>query len=265
MLKTRVISACVFVPVILLAVFFGSWLFAALMTAIAVIGGYEYGKMVEVNGFRFFSWIYYPAAVLLIVLAQLCVATPGILLSVLFLAFGVLITLFILGKEAIDDVCVNLLAVVYIPVTLATGVLLRSGFAEGMWLLYLLLIIEWFTDSGAYFIGSAIGKHKLMPKVSPKKSVEGAVGGILAAVIGAVVLNIFTDLLPMGLMIFMAIVVSIGGQLGDLCESAIKRWAGVKDSGTLIPGHGGVLDRFDSMLFAAPLIYLFLCVYQLFN
>ena len=264
MLKTRILSACVFVPVILAAVFFGSWVFAALVLAIVVIGGYEYGKMVEVNGYHFLPWIYYPSAVILVVLTQLFSENPGILPAALFLSFAAYMLLFILGKRELDEVAVNLAAVIYLPVTMCTAILLRAVDGNGMWFLFLLLIIQWFTDSGAYLLGSAFGRHKLMPKVSPKKSVEGAVGGIIVAVIGALLLNVFTDLMPVVLMIFTAVFGSIGGQLGDLCESAVKRWAGVKDSGTLIPGHGGVLDRFDSMLFASPLLYLIVSVYLMF-
>lgn len=264
MLKTRILSACVFVPVILAAVFFGRWVFAALVLAIVVIGGYEYGKMVEVNEYHFLPWIYYPSAVILVLIAQLFPETPGLLLAVVFLSFGGYMLLFILGKYGLDEVAVNFAAVIYLPVTMCTAILLRSMPENGMWFLYLLLVIQWFTDSGAYLLGSAFGRHKLMPKVSPKKSVEGAVGGIIVAVIGALLLNLFIDLLPFGFMIFIAVLVSIGGQIGDLCESAVKRWAGVKDSGKLIPGHGGVLDRFDSMLFAAPLLYLIVLVYMLF-
>ena len=264
MLKTRIFSACVFVPVILAAVFFGSWVFAALVLAIVVIGGYEYGKMVEVNDCHFLPWLYYPSGVILVVLAQLFPENPGILLAALFLSFAAYMVFFILGKYPLKEIAVNFVAVVYLPVTMCTAVLLRSSIEDGMWFLYLLLIIQWFTDSGADLLGSAFGRHKLMPKVSPKKSVEGAVGGIIVAVIGAVLLNAFTGLLPVGLMIAAAIIVSIGGQIGDLCESAVKRWAGVKDSGKLIPGHGGILDRFDSMLFASPLLYFIVSVYLMF-
>lgn len=264
-MKTRIISACVFVPVILLAVFFGGWIFAALMLAIAVIGGYEYGKIAKAREYTFLPAIYYPSAVLLIVLAQLFPAQPGTLLGVLFLAFGACLTMFILGRNRLDDVTYNLTGIVYIPVMLSTAVLMRSGMENGMFLIYLLLVIEWFTDSGAYLIGRKIGRHKLMPKVSPKKSVEGAVGGIVCALIGAVVLNAIVPMMPVWLMLVAALIVSVGGQLGDLCESAFKRWAGVKDSGTLIPGHGGILDRFDSMLFAAPLLYLILSVFLQFG
>lgn len=264
MLKTRILSACVFVPAILLAVFFGSWVFAALVLAIVVIGGYEYGKMVEANEYHFLPWLYYPFAVLLVLLTQLFPETPGILLAALFLAFAAYMLLFIFGKNTLDEIGINVAAIIYLPVTMSMAILLRSSFEEGMWFLYLLLIIQWFTDSGAYLLGSAFGRHKLMPKVSPKKSVEGAVGGILVAVLGALLLNVFVDILPYGLLIIATVFISIGGQIGDLCESAIKRWAGVKDSGKLIPGHGGILDRFDSMLFAAPLLYLVISIYMMF-
>lgn len=264
MLKTRVISALVFVPVILLATYFGGYIFAALMLAIAVIGGYEFGKMLEVNGYRLFPWIYYPVAVLLILMAQLAPTNGGVLVAVAFLGFAAIMTQFVLGKMYIDEVGVNILAMVYIPLTLTTAVLMRSGMDDGMYLIFLLLIIEWLTDSGAYFIGTAFGKHKLMPRVSPKKSIEGALGGIAAAVVAALLLNLFTHIAPYWLIVIIAVVVSVAGQLGDLGESAVKRWAKVKDSGNLIPGHGGILDRFDSMFFAAPVTYLIFSIYQLF-
>lgn len=264
MLKTRVISALVFVPLILLATYFGGWIFAGVMLAIAVIGGNEYGKMIKVHNYLFLPRIYYPAAVLIIVSAELWPKAAGILPALIFLAFGAYMTLFILGKFPIDEIAVNLLAVIYIPLTLATAILMRSGFGDGMYLILLLLIIEWLTDSGAYFIGSSFGKHKLAPTVSPKKSVEGAVGGIAVAVVAALIFNIFTDLASVGFLLVVAVVVSVAGQLGDLCESALKRWAGVKDSGNLIPGHGGILDRFDSLFFAAPVAYLFFAIYHLF-
>lgn len=261
MLKTRIISACVFVPVILIAAYFGSWLWAALVLAIAVVGGYEFGKIAEAGSHSFLPWIYYPSAVVIVGVAQLFPKSPVFILLALFLSFAAYMTVFIFGKCSVEDTAVNLTAVVYLPVTMACAVLLRNGYPDGMWYIFLLLIIQWFTDSGAYLIGSSLGKHKLMPRVSPKKSVEGAAGGVVVAVIGALLLNAFIHIFPVSLMTVLAIVVSVGGQLGDLCESAFKRWAGVKDSGKCIPGHGGMLDRFDSMLFAAPLLLLFISLF----
>ncbi len=265
MLKTRVISALVFVPLILLAAYFGGFVFAALMLAIALLGGYEFGKMLEANAYRLLPWIYYPVTVLLIVMAQLAPTNGGVTVAVAFLGFAAYLTLFVFGKLHLDEAALNSLALAYIPLTLTTAIFMRSGMEQGMYLIFLLLLIEWLTDSGAYFIGSAFGKHKLMPRVSPKKTVEGALGGIAAACLGALLLNAFAHIAPYWLIVVIAVIVSVAGQFGDLCESAVKRWARVKDSGNLIPGHGGILDRFDSMFFAAPITYLILTVYQLFK
>ncbi len=121
---------------------------------------------------------------------------------------------------------------------------------------WLLLVVSctWATDIGAYLVGSLWGRTKLAPAISPNKSVEGAVGGIAAAVVTAVVLGGFVEL-PLAQVWWIGIVVAVVGQVGDLTESALKREAKVKDSGRLLPGHGGILDRFDSMVFAAPVVF----------
>ena len=123
----------------------------------------------------------------------------------------------------------------------------------------LALFIVWATDSGAYLVGSQFGKRKLMPAVSPNKTIEGSLGGILSAVAVTVIYMIVDRSVAGGhgflAMIFFTILFSIAGQFGDLVESAIKRHFGVKDSGKFIPGHGGVLDRFDSLIFVFPLMH----------
>jgi len=125
----------------------------------------------------------------------------------------------------------------------------------------LALCIVWATDSGAYLVGMNFGKRRLAPRVSPNKSIEGAFGGILAAMLVTLIFMLVdsTVALPYGIykMMLFAIFFSIAGQLGDLIESAMKRHFGVKDSGFFIPGHGGVLDRFDSMLAVFPIMHLF--------
>lgn len=123
------------------------------------------------------------------------------------------------------------------------------------------LLIVWATDSGAYFIGKRFGKNKLMPTVSPNKTIEGSLGGIVSAILVTLVFVLIDPRVavphnPFALLIF-AIFFSIAGQFGDLVESALKRHFGYKDSGKFIPGHGGVLDRFDSLLFVFPLMHLF--------
>ena len=122
-------------------------------------------------------------------------------------------------------------------------------------IVYALLVI-WVTDSGAYFVGRAMGKKKLWPDISPNKTIEGAVGGILCAVIAALLMSQLVDLHTSWMkLIIVTAILSIFGQIGDLVESALKRHYGVKDSGSLLPGHGGILDRFDSLLFVLPLMY----------
>ena len=117
----------------------------------------------------------------------------------------------------------------------------------------------WICDSAAYYVGSAIGKHKLYPRISPNKSWEGAIAGFVFAVLTAIAAKyLLLDYLNVSEAIVLGVIVGIGGQLGDLFESMLKRDAGVKDSSNLIPGHGGVLDRFDSLLFVAPLVYLYI-------
>jgi phosphatidate cytidylyltransferase len=122
-----------------------------------------------------------------------------------------------------------------------------------------ILATIWICDSAAYYIGSAMGKHKLFPRVSPNKSWEGAIGGFIFSILAAITAKyVALEYLSVGNALVIGVIVGVFGQIGDLVESALKRDAGVKDSSTLLPGHGGVLDRFDSLLFVAPLIYFYL-------
>ncbi len=130
---------------------------------------------------------------------------------------------------------------------------------EGLTTLLYALLIVWCTDTGAYMVGKYFGKHKLAKHISPNKTWEGSIGGTILATL---IVSIFTIVFPIGNltllpMIATTILLSIGGQLGDLVESALKRYYGVKDSGKILPGHGGILDRFDSLLFVLPLLHLF--------
>lgn len=124
------------------------------------------------------------------------------------------------------------------------------------YILFILFII-WATDTGAYFLGSALGKKKLWPKISPNKTIEGALGGIvLASIVGVIFQLIYPFNMSMLTIIIVSIVISVVGQIGDLTASAYKRHFGVKDSGQILPGHGGILDRLDSLLFVLPLMYI---------
>lgn len=130
--------------------------------------------------------------------------------------------------------------------------------AMGARLVFLAALLTWATDTAAYLFGVAFGRHKLLPRVSPNKSVEGAVGGLLgAAAVGWLCASTFVPFITPLVGVLLGLAVGIMGQLGDLVESLIKRDAGIKDSADLIPGHGGVLDRFDSLLFTVPVIFYY--------
>ena len=129
--------------------------------------------------------------------------------------------------------------------------------ATSVHLLFFALALNWVGDSAAYYVGRAFGKHKLAPVVSPGKSWEGAIASVLGAILfGVLYLGHFVPKIPLRQVAIIAAIANVAGQLGDLAESALKRGSGVKDSGNLLPGHGGMLDRVDSSLFALPVVYI---------
>jgi phosphatidate cytidylyltransferase len=179
-------------------------------------------------------------------------------LGLLFISFSFL---FLFRVRSVDtaarEVAFALLAFVYIPFLLMHLVLLRQTPFGVQWLLVMMLIVMT-NDSAAYYTGTFFGKHRLYPLVSPKKSIEGAIGGLVGSFGGTLLAKFtFFPQLTFGDAAVTALVIGMVGQAGDLFESLLKRSFGVKDSGTIIPGHGGVLDRLDSILFAAPITYYY--------
>lgn len=173
-----------------------------------------------------------------------------IMLSVLLL---LTYTVLMNNKFNFEDAGFILLATVYVGMGFFYLIETR---AVGINLIFYVLLVIWATDTGAYFFGRAFGKKKLWPKISPNKTVEGAIGGILLAIVVGIVFHIMVPLEhTMIIIIGTTILVSIFGQIGDLVESAFKRHYGVKDSGDILPGHGGILDRLDSLLFVLPLLH----------
>jgi phosphatidate cytidylyltransferase len=179
-------------------------------------------------------------------------------IALLFLGFSLFFLFRIRTIEnAAQEIAYAVLAFLYIPFMLMHLVLLRETTYGVKWLFVIMLIVMT-NDAAAYYIGSAFGKHRLYPLVSPKKSIEGAVGGLFGSLVGALLSkSIYFPQLTFGDVAITAIVIGTVGQAGDLFESLLKRSFGVKDSGTIIPGHGGVLDRLDSILFAAPVTYYY--------
>ncbi len=147
--------------------------------------------------------------------------------------------------------------ILYVPILLGYLNLIRSGSMGVQWL-FLMMFIVMSGDSAAYYVGSMFGRNKLYPAVSPNKSVEGALGGLAGSLAGSLLFRqLFFPEIGLPLCLAAALIVGAAGQLGDLFESLLKRSCGVKDSGNIIPGHGGILDRLDSILFAAPVIWYF--------
>jgi phosphatidate cytidylyltransferase len=165
------------------------------------------------------------------------------------------------SNGAMVDTALTFTGVVYVAWLMAYVVLLRcfsAGGIDGRDLIFFLFVVTWATDSGAYFVGSAFGKHKLYRKISPKKSVEGALGGLFFSVLFAVICKYwFYHELNLHDAVALGLILGTVGQVGDLAESMIKRSARIKDSGGIFPGHGGVLDRIDSVLLNAPALYYF--------
>lgn len=153
-------------------------------------------------------------------------------------------------KYSLEDIVFTVFSFIYGPY------LLNLLYGLNQSLIYLVFIIAFSTDTFAYFIGSAIGKHKLIPKISPNKSVEGAVGGILGCLVLTLVYFYYIKLPINILSVIFIIIASISGQIGDLFASKIKRTTGIKDYAKILPGHGGILDRFDSTILIIPFIYI---------
>ena len=156
-----------------------------------------------------------------------------------------------------SDTLTAFLGLLYVGVTLSTVVSVRA-LPSGEWLALFLAVVTWASDSGAYYAGTLWGKHLLIPSISPKKTVEGVFGGLLLATAAALLAQVwFASILSLRDALVLGLLITIAGLFGDLFESVIKRRQGVKDSGGILPGHGGMLDRLDSLLFTAPTFYYY--------
>jgi phosphatidate cytidylyltransferase len=176
----------------------------------------------------------------------------------IFLSFTLLFLFRIRNiADAAREVAYAILAFIYIPILLMHLIMLRQTPYGVQWLVVIMLIVMT-NDSVAFYSGRALGKHRLYPLVSPKKSIEGALGGVLGSIAGTLLAKYtFFPQLTLLDALLTAVFIGILGQTGDLFESLLKRSFGVKDSGTIFPGHGGVLDRLDSIIFAAPATYYY--------
>jgi phosphatidate cytidylyltransferase len=175
-----------------------------------------------------------------------------IYLLMLSVALILLISYVINEKIRFIDISATFFSIIYVPC-----MLINISFLSNTRYIWMIFTIAFGTDTFAYLVGSTIGKHKLSPKLSPKKSVEGAIGGIVGSLIVTLTYSYYFAPNPFWIIALLAIVSSVLAQIGDLAASKIKRESGIKDYGNIIPGHGGILDRFDSIIFVSPIVFYF--------
>ena len=260
MLKQRVISAIILIPLVSLIAWLGGWLFSGFIALYAAVTAWELFRMVGMNAFaKPIMWLGVPVAALLVLeggMPQDPLRLQAFL--VIIVLIGLATALFLNRKNAATDLLITLGGAFYLGMTLRFLALLRNR-EDGLWWLAVTAVTVWVMDSGAYFVGRAIGSHKLWPRISPKKTWEGFFGGVITGAIAAALMAQY--LLP-GVTwwqsVLLGALISVVGPLGDLSESLFKRQAGAKDSSHLIPGHGGFFDRIDSFIFVAPVVYLFI-------
>lgn len=234
-------------------------LFYLVMLGVASIAGHEYFKMVFPEGCDAVSRIYLTVALILPVLLSTPSVTELYRPAAGFLAFFLITLYFIVRythfKDSYNRLSRMVFGVVYVGGLMSYLLMLRYLPDGGKWMIVLTAITAG-SDSGAYYVGSTFGRTKLCPGVSPKKTVEGAFGGLCGGVIAAFIFaNMLLNTVHWLFLLVAAVLLTGIGMLGDLTESIIKRGTGVKDSGTLLSGHGGVLDRIDSLLLAGPVLY----------
>jgi len=258
MLLYRILSAVVGIPVLLWAAYAGGLIFLLLVGLLILMASHEFQAMVKSRSTA------YPLVIL--VSALLLTATglrPEFAGLAIFLVLAGHLLLLVVSQARAEAVGLSLLGAFYVAWMLGHLILIRQTGGMGFPVILLCFLITWATDSGAYFAGITLGRHPLSPRISPKKTVEGSLGGVLACVLTVLLFGSFYPILSLGQLFCLALFGSVLGQLGDLAESALKRWAGVKDSGSLIPGHGGVLDRFDSLIFVAPFVYYSISLFSM--
>ena len=173
-----------------------------------------------------------------------------------FIIFSLLLFKMLKKQVAFMDILITFIGIIYIPFLFQHIIYLDSKI-----FIALVFMISWGTDTFAYIVGCLIGKHKLCPKLSPKKTIEGSIGGILGSVLLVSLLVVYTGLKPLWFFIVVALIGSVIAQIGDLTASKIKRMVGIKDFGFIMPGHGGILDRFDSILFVATYTFYILKIF----
>lgn len=272
----RTLSVVVLVPLVLLLIYLGSWFYLLLISAAVLMMQVEYCRLAGNFGSKL------NPAVPTILTVGFCLFaffldTPieNPTTSLVLFSFFVVVFIYAFassiyrGKVAGELLTVTLKLTGILTIGWAFGyhcILLRKADAVGMQLIFLLIGTIWCSDTGAYLIGRAIGKHKLITPISPRKTVEGTIAGFVVGTLISIALGaLLLQKLSLVNAAIIGLLLSVLGQLGDLSVSLMKRTAGVKDSGDFIPGHGGFLDRCDSLIFSAPILYYYLALTGFFS
>ncbi|WP_059105198.1 phosphatidate cytidylyltransferase [Shouchella shacheensis] len=261
-MKQRIITGLGFGIVFIAMVLLGGWYFSAFVVVAATMAMIELLKMKKIRALSLRGIVGLVSMWLLLVPTNWFEAFAPIqytkVETFIFLIL-VLLMLTVLTKNqfTFDEVGFVVVSSVYVGFGFHYLIMTRDVPEVGMWLVFFVIALIWTTDSGAYFIGKAMGKRKLWPDISPNKTIEGSLGGVGAAVVIGTIFYVSYPVFPNYITALLVILVtSVFGQLGDLVESALKRHYAVKDSGNVLPGHGGVLDRFDSLIYVMPILHL---------
>jgi len=264
-MKTRAITAFFFTLVMLASIFLGAYTFTFFYLLLSLVALMEFYKLIKTTGLKPHVGIgLVTSGVIFIVLAAyfLMEFETRYLLLLVPLVFSVFISaLYKKEPSPFADISYTFVGFIYVTVPFCFFYALGFAFSSGGYNFHLplaFLLMLWASDTGAYLFGRKLGKTKLFERHSPKKSWEGFFGGVFTSVLVAVIISFFFKEVSAPVWIGMAVIVVTFGTLGDLVESMLKRSLNVKDSGNILPGHGGILDRFDGLLIAAPLVFTYL-------
>lgn len=265
-LKMRVLTSVICAPILIIILLCPSILVTLTVIAASIIGLYEYYKAVGLLAHRGLCAMGIVAAVIIPVGLMLSIQETLILVYVYVVALFLIMLIYNKRVKA-SDIAMLILGIIYIPYFLSYIIHIRS-MEFGRFFIWLVFIGAFSTDTCAYFAGRMFGRHKLCPDISPKKTVEGAIGGVVGAgvifvLFGIVVNNAFAGFLGgrqfnLLLLFVLGLIAAVISEIGDLVASSIKRQYDIKDFGNILPGHGGILDRCDSIILVAPTIFLFL-------
>ena len=262
----RSLSGVVYVLLLIVATLFSQYTFLILFGVFLFVATIEFCDLVNLNKFQAVAI----SAILFFLFSFFQITdTTKILLIIgsLYVSIKLIYLLFANANIKLDAVSkyVYLIGYVILPIIILTKIPTDVfGVAYKPQIIISIFILIWTNDTFAYIVGKSIGKTKLFESISPKKTIEGFVGGVIFSMIAGVFIAIYFVILPIYFWIIVAVIIGVFGTIGDLVESKFKRIANVKDSGTIMPGHGGILDRLDSAIFVAPFLYLFLEVIKFF-